>query len=302
MKQQRNLKLMAKELPEDLVTQILQWLPVVSLLHFKCICKSWYALITHQYVIRKHLLHNKKNNNTHLLLKMFNRTTNSYVISTLSYETLQVSLTQRAPPPFLGIDKEMCVVGSCNGLVCLHNNSYYEFNVVIWNFATKETKVVPKSNLPRLSSGHCSRYEVIGFGFDAKTNEYKISNLLSLYDPNSFQSELCSLSANSWREVDSPPCVIRADFRGIDSYINGMASWEASLDDWEGVLTFHMSDEVFLKTPLPDDVIYYNWRYFFWLNESIAMAVSIYEWLLLEVGVKDSWTKLFTIGPFTRID
>ncbi|GLT81368.1 hypothetical protein SLA2020_527570 [Shorea laevis] len=25
-------------------------------------------------------------------------------------------------------------------------------------------------------------------------------------------------------------------------------------------------------------------------------------WLLLEVGVKDSWTKLFTIGPFTEIE
>jgi hypothetical protein len=173
---------------------------------------------------------------------MFNRTTDNYVISTLSYETLQVSLTQRAPPPFLGIDKEMCVVGSCNGLVCLHNNSYYEFNAVIWNSATKETKVVPKSNLPHLPGCYRSRFEGIGFGFDAKTNDYKIINLLSLYDP--------------------------------------------------------MSDEVFLKTPLPDDVIYYNRRYFSGLNESIAMAISIYEqlemcfdiWSLLEVGVKDSWT------------
>jgi F-box interacting protein len=229
---------------------------------------------------------------------MFNRTTDNYVISTLSYETLQVSLTQRAPPPFLGIDKEMCVVGSCNGLVCLHNNSYYEFNAVIWNSATKETKVVPKSNLPHLPGCYRSRFEGIGFGFDAKTNDYKIINLLSLYDPNSFQSEVYSLSADSWREVDSPPCVICADLRGIDSYINGMASWEASLDDWEGVLTFDMSDKVFLKTPLPDDVIYYNRRYFSGLNESIAMAISIYEqlemcfdiWSLLEVGVKDSWT------------
>ncbi|KAE7995649.1 hypothetical protein FH972_000423 [Carpinus fangiana] len=230
---------MAKELPKDLVTQILQWLPVVYLLRFKCVCKSWDALITHQYFKRKHLLHKKKKNNTHLLLKMFNRTTDNYVISTLSYETPQVSLTQRAPPPFLGIDKEMCVVGSCNGLVCLHNNSYYEFNVVIWNSATKETKVVPKSNLPHLPGGYRSRFEGKGFGFDAKTNDYKIINLPSLYDPNSFQSEVHSSSADSWREVDSPPCVIRADFRGIDSYINGMASWEASLDDWEAVDYLH---------------------------------------------------------------
>ncbi|GLT81369.1 hypothetical protein SLA2020_527580 [Shorea laevis] len=82
---------MAKELPEDLVTQILLCLPVVSLLRFKSVCKSWYALITHQNFIRKHLLHNK-NKQHPLLLQMRDETTRSYVVSTLSYETLQCPL------------------------------------------------------------------------------------------------------------------------------------------------------------------------------------------------------------------
>ncbi|KAE7995675.1 hypothetical protein FH972_000446 [Carpinus fangiana] len=141
---------MANELPEDLVTLILLWLPVVSLLRFKCVCKSWYALITQQNFVRKHLLHNK-NSNTHLLLNTFNKTMEDYVVYMISYEELQISLTQPLPPPFFGNGEKFCisVVGSCNGLVCLHEKRFHNtLKVVIWNPTTKETKVVPKSNLP----------------------------------------------------------------------------------------------------------------------------------------------------------
>jgi F-box interacting protein len=307
---------MFKDLPEDLVAQILVWLPVVSLLRCKCVSKSWYALITHQSFVRKHLLHNKNSNNTLLLLNMFNITTVDFFFSTLSYETFQLSLTQPAHPWGFGNIKkgDIRVVGSCNGLVCVHAL----FEVVIWNPATRETKVVPESNLPRrLPAGYKIIIDNIQFGFDAKTNDYKIINLLTPFDVDfaakSFrnggiiQSEVYSLSADSWRKGDSPLCCTgELNIRGLNTYINGMASWSASVG-WEGVLSFDMSNEVFLKTPVPDEVLNDSSRHFFLLNESIAMAVSIllddgmrlfYIWLLLEVGVKDSWTRLFSIGPF----
>jgi len=310
---------MAKELPEDLVTEILVRLPIVSLLRFKCVSKSWYALITHQNFITKHLQHNNSNRN--ILLKMRDKITKDYVVSTLSYETLQLSRIQPAPPSVFGIDwVSISIVGSCNGLVCLHDQ--LEKLTVIWNPATKETKVVLKSNLPR----YPSVIDCIGFGFDAKTNDYKIINLLSPYDePDSIrsekmiQSEVYSLSADSWKQGDSPLCgTIDTCICGLNTYINGMASWEARVDDWEGVLSFDMSDEVFRKTQLPNDVLNHSERHFFLLNESIAMAVTILVedgiwdghmweicfdiWVLLEVGVKDSWTKLFSIGPSKEIE
>ncbi|XP_059439385.1 F-box/kelch-repeat protein At3g23880-like [Corylus avellana] len=303
--------MMAKELPEDLVTQILLRLPVVSLLRFESVCKSWYALITHQHFKGKHLLHNKKNSNNTLLLPL---STYDDVVPMLSYETLQVSLTQSLPPPYFVIDEEarcpysIIVVGSCNGLVCLFNN--YSLQEFIWNPATKETKVVPKSNM--FPSGYHANLKGIGFGFDAKANDYKIINLLTPYDnpdPKSFrsgniiQSEVYTLSADSWKKVDIPLSVTIDRFYAPMIYINGMAFWRAYADDWEGVLSFDMSDEVFLKTPLP--LLYI--RDFFVLNESTTLAVGVIAedgfdiWLLLEVGVKDSWSKLFTIGPFTDI-
>ncbi|XP_059438748.1 F-box/kelch-repeat protein At3g23880-like [Corylus avellana] len=320
--------LMINELPQDLVEQILVWLPVVSLLRLKCVCKSWYALITHKNFITKQILHNKNNSNTHLLLKTLDKITKDYAVSTLSYETLQVSLTQPLPPPYFEIDKkivpqphfkvEILVVGSCNGVVCLHDNC--GLSIVLWNPATRETKVVPESNLLSCPAGHPVYFNGIGFGFDAKTNDYKIINLRrTMPDPTIshsriqciFQSEVYSLSADSWRKVDSDPCFSES-FRGSRTYINGMVSWEAYCHDWEGVLSFDVSDEVFLKTWLPDDVIGNPLRHIFELNELIAMAVTIIDeewsefcfdiWLMHEVGVKDSWTKLFTVGPFTEIE
>jgi hypothetical protein len=73
-------------------------------------------------------------------------------------------------------------------------------------------------------------------------------------------------------------------------------------------LSFDMSDEVFLKTPFPDtysEVV----EQLFVLNELIAMTIDeqyielIYDlWSLLKVGIKDSWTRVLTIGPFIEIN
>ncbi|XP_059439978.1 F-box/kelch-repeat protein At3g23880-like [Corylus avellana] len=322
---------MTNELPEDLVEQILVWLPVVSLLRLKCVCKSWYALITHQNFITKHLLHKKKNN-THILLHTRDKATDDYVVSMLSYETLQVSRTQPLPPPYFENNKKFApppihgihlkvsivVVGSCNGVVCLHDN--YGLKIVLWNPATRESKVVPESKLLRCPAGYVVYLNGIGFGFDAKTNDYKIINLRrtmpDLTIPHSriqciFQSEVYSLNADSWRKVDSVRCISES-FRGLRTYTNGMVSWEVHCCDWDGVLSFDMSDEVFLKTSLPDDVTADCYKRLFVLNELIAMAVTIPDeewsevcfdiWLMHKVGVKESWTKLFTVGPSTEIE
>lgn len=47
------------DLPENLVVEIMSWLPPESLLRFKCVRKSWYALIntlfkSHWFVVKHH--------------------------------------------------------------------------------------------------------------------------------------------------------------------------------------------------------------------------------------------------------
>ncbi|KAG6645960.1 F-box/kelch-repeat protein At3g23880-like [Carya illinoinensis] len=326
---------MANELPEDLVLQTLLSLPVVSLLRFKCVCKSWYALITRHDFIREHILHHrspsKKNKNALFLLSRLDKTTRDHLLSTLSYQTLQVSLTQPLPPPYFGINEKVhvFVVGSCDGLLCLSDK--YAWKIFIWNPATKETKVVPESTLRRLRSNDCGFGNAIRFGFDSKTNDYKIIRLLRVFefDPSvlyykgkyMYESDLYSLRTNSWRHVDSQPwfdvpySFIYDGFMGTRTDTNGMASWPAQ-GDCEYILSFDMSKEVFLRTPMPDKRVIgsglYNWRDLFLLNESVALSVRnsdeeqsdfcFHIWLLGEFGVEESWRKIYTLGPLTGFD
>ncbi|KAE8009982.1 hypothetical protein FH972_006382 [Carpinus fangiana] len=158
-----------------------------------------------------------------------------YVVSMLCYETLQVSQVSPTPvpPPYFGIMNNIIVLGSCNGLICLLD--IYALLLVIWNPAIKETKVVPKSNLPY--SCYRTKIDCIGFGFDAKTNDYKIIKLVSLSHPPYeeeeeeeeedqviYQKEIYSLSADSWRKVDGPRYTVVHGYEGPMTYINGMAS------------------------------------------------------------------------------
>ncbi|KAB1201227.1 hypothetical protein CJ030_MR0G004585 [Morella rubra] len=206
---------------------------VISLLRFKCVCKAWYALITRQNFVHKHLLHNK-NRNPLFLVHRRDRTTRDYLVSRLSYETLQI--------------------------------------IKLLKFWESDP------------------------------------NLIYFEKDKKFQSELYSLSSNSWRKVDSLPHVYSRGFMG--AYTNGIASWWAQ-NDCEIVLSFDMSNEVFLTTPLPDEGVIGQvsdtWKNFFVLNELVAMAIYIIEegpfgldiWFLLEYGVKESWTKMITVGPLT---
>ncbi|KAL0000873.1 hypothetical protein SO802_014654 [Lithocarpus litseifolius] len=44
-----------KELPEDILVDILMTLPIKSLVRFKCVCNSWLSLITYPRFVRRHL-------------------------------------------------------------------------------------------------------------------------------------------------------------------------------------------------------------------------------------------------------
>jgi hypothetical protein len=102
----------------------------------------------------------------------------------------------------------------------------------------------------------------------------------------------------------------------MKAYTKGIASWWGSCgSELESLLSFDMSNEAFLFTPMPDERMiggqFENWREFFVLNEKVALAVTIKDeekletrfdvWLLNEYGVKESWSKLFTLGPLTGI-
>jgi hypothetical protein len=122
----------SRNVPEDVLMEILSTLPAKSLMRFKCISKSWYALITNPCFITKHLTSHNPHRGAILRrgypvgasgrLEVY---TNKTIeperprLSTLSNETLELSgdvdLSQLFQDEVAGV----LMLGPCNGILCL---------------------------------------------------------------------------------------------------------------------------------------------------------------------------------------
>nr|XP_048323886.1 putative F-box protein At3g17480 [Ziziphus jujuba var. spinosa] len=206
-------------LSEELEIEILVRLPVISLLRFKC--KSWRSIIRSPFFIQKHLQVCNSTNPSYLLVQIRSPYDfNLESVSILSYDNpLDPKLIQ-AIPALPGSEIE----GSCNGVFCLYNRA--NGDVVLWNPATRETKVVPHSHIQRNNRSDFES-EAVGFCFDVKTVmiTYRVVMIHACTEngPMSFQLEVCSLSTDSWRLV---PGIRSMDLRLWASglYVGGMCN------------------------------------------------------------------------------
>jgi len=137
--------------------------------------------------------------------------------------------------------------------------------------------------------------------------------------------EIYSLRSNSWRKLDlDMPCGMRT-YVGVYVYLNGVCHWwnvDVDDDDYDEeafLVSFDLSKEVFCKTLMPSTLIdnfdsgcemrrfRCEMRHLMVLNDHIAFLSYYYQSptfhisILGEVGVKESWTKLFILGPFPGI-
>lgn len=123
-----------------------------------------------------------------------------------------------------------------------------------------------------------------------------------------------NLSTDCWREVDDAGPYI-AHFPYFETLFNGAFHWYAyndfGGDKCEIILSFNMSSEVFRVIPFPDVCFYLdgNRKGLAVLNDSLALTLYVPSlvdayfdiWVMNEYGVKESWTKQFTIGPLSGI-
>ncbi|XP_059452577.1 F-box/kelch-repeat protein At3g06240-like [Corylus avellana] len=300
----------SRELPEDLLTEILSKLPVKCLGRFKCVSKSWYALITNPNFITKHVTWaNSHNPHRMAILSHWNACGNPRV-STLFNETLQLSGDVDLLQLFQHQVGEVVVVGACNGIICLSATlredgkwiSGYE-HLVLWNPATRESKMLPPIHRPWDLPGYFSNF---GFGFDSKTNDYKVVRIL--HDNSQSEVAVYSLSADSWRAIDSTPHPSYSiNSSSFPSYLNGAFYWWA-FDMGEisqpFLVSFDMSNEVFQKVLLlPLEASLFEGIAV--VNDSVALILrcegeldySFDIWALNESCVERTWTKLLTIEP-----
>ena len=122
----------------------------------------------------------------------------------------------------------------------------------------KEFKVVPVPQhsiifqLPPVESPRTA----LEFGFDPKTNDYKVVLFRSWFERGiqryQTAAELFSLNTNSWKKLNDVPCLEISLWRSSTisaPYVNENFHWLAKED--ECIVAFDMVSEVFRKFKLP---------------------------------------------------
>jgi F-box interacting protein len=312
---------MASYVPEEVVMKILSMLPPKSLTRFKCVCKRWKALIGNPDFLSKNLLNHSilTQNPTHpLRLILFFSLDNVFpgkeIHSFRSYDSLHcASQTPLNLPPAPPHGPLLDIVACCNGLLCLWDVSLND--IFIWNPATSMTS----SDLVVLPGGPSRRcfndflIRAVGFGFDSGSNDFKVVTVVDAYRVGWLEAEIYSRRSGSWRSLDM---TVNSEMQFVSQGValDGGFLWynvyphEDFVED--RIVAFDFSDEEFRVMQFPDARLFCGYgeykRTLTELKGSVAMFVFPPDefrkkktyldiWVMLEFGVRESWTRLLSI-------
>ncbi|PIA50002.1 hypothetical protein AQUCO_01300619v1 [Aquilegia coerulea] len=296
-------------LPDEIIEDILSRLPVKSLLRFRCVSKSWCAIIRNPYFVKMHHDRFHENNNL-VFLKGGIRNVNKLYL--LNYEEVNNSLVELSRPSEMP-DIPIITTCSCNGLICIED---VRGTLWIWNPSTRKHKRLPRFMVGLVSvMTSCTG---LGFVYDLSSSDYMIIKICS---PQNccFQSEVGIYwsSYNLWERLPDIPYKIfyvRWDVPTNKSNKVFSESNPTHFHDalhWVGckclrdltlniIFAFDVKNRVFREVHLPADYDHFNLcrMTLLVLDGYLCLfcerALLAEVWLMKEYGVRESWTKLFT--------
>ncbi|XP_030924573.1 F-box/kelch-repeat protein At3g23880-like [Quercus lobata] len=322
--------------PDDVVFDILTWLPVKSLIRFRCVSKSWYSTITNPIFITTHLNHNKakeslsiddnNNNNGYLLYTHVPKDFSSrHELCTAVYNSdhtlTQISAFQI---PFSGFN----VASFCNGMFCLDCLTDHGDHIIcLWNPSIRKFKTLAPFRLIDYVDSGTLRLEsvTLGLAYNSQNNDFKILRLACFYDIiekfviNRFriEAEIYTSSTDSWRKVEisveslSRPIFILGK-RCV--FVNGALHIIAYFQGYEFILSFDVDDERFHEIKLPQNYsrgFNVEFRQLGVYKGLLALIVFCHDpanrgyicliWEMKEYGLAESWTwtkKCITMNSF----
>ncbi|XP_058767396.1 F-box/kelch-repeat protein At3g06240-like [Vicia villosa] len=323
-------KKVTSHIPYDLGITILVKLPLKSLKRLGCVCKSWGILFENSNFINifsNNFISNHGSHDDASLLLQVTITNFSDTRYHSLYSLYGDSFINRVklewPNPFHVENPYFYILdsGSINGTLCLYSDINGIFIIVIWNPITKELKVIPRSPIEFVPSPYDQYFVVLhGFGYDHIQDDYKIIRYINvgLHSSDIYGGkywEIYSLRSNSWRTLDigMPGCGLGTI--GERLYTLGMCHWISkgyTNKDDSYLVSFNLNGEIFNTTLIPlfmDAELDHEFSiHSMMLNGSIA-TISWYDdtttfhiSILGELGVKESWIKLFIVGPLSCVD
>ncbi|KAL4600516.1 hypothetical protein ACB092_11G204300 [Castanea dentata] len=307
---------MSDHLPDEVVLEILHRLPVKSLIRFRCVSNSWNSLITSSVFIKSHLTRSLSlpSNSNKLIVRHYidNSSVDYYKLiddnndSFDQIQNIEFPLTTRRIQHFM-------LIGSANGLFSLHEKERY----ILWNPSIRKFTTLPKPCIT--VKAHCIWRCRQAFGFDPRTNDYKVVRIAFPSRTNVFEQakppliEVYSLNEGCWRITSAsfPPGIAFTNWRHPATSLNGAVHFAAAYEYEPGgpcgplVLSFDLRDEVFHVIPLPNGISrWINSVHTSVIGGSLSLLFCCGRhaddtcfaiWVMKEYGVFDSWTKQSTV-------
>ncbi|XP_057453080.1 F-box/kelch-repeat protein At3g23880-like [Lotus japonicus] len=247
-------------LPTELINEILLRLPVRSLQRFKCVCTSWFFLISDTHFAKSHFDFNAAP--THrLLLRIPNEEQVESFGLESSLQDHSTVLTLPPPPGFEfettpSCDNYLGFLGSCRGFVLfLYPQSG---DIMVWNPTTRFHKRVEY-----VDDGHFMSRHLYGFGYDKSTDDYFVV-LVKLVLPSGGEGVILgvySVNTDSWydeigKHVNGQ---YMKDFEPEESYagvdLNDSLHWLVKSKDTNlpVIIVLHLLDKSFSEISLPTE-------------------------------------------------
>ncbi|XP_024961208.1 F-box/kelch-repeat protein At3g06240-like [Cynara cardunculus var. scolymus] len=290
---------MANMLPDDiLLFQILPRLPARSIGRSMCVCKQWHSFLTTPVFTKMHLHH--VNNQNHHKLLVVSTTNPCKYFQTIDCETPELGLSAIRSLPFEANSKEMLVISSLNGLVCvsidslLHGSLRYS-DIILWNPLTGDYKMLSKDN----SNGKNFRIAAKGYGlyYSSCDDDHRLLRVTQSGD-----AYIYSLKSDSWRKVESTICCL-LKYWNLSCVLNEklyfLAQGRNKMNVWSYlIIRFDTKTETFTEIAAPClEYIGTSCLKLKVVSECIHLCVSskgIKSWDKLEVWKMDGdgeWTK-----------
>ncbi|ESQ48316.1 hypothetical protein EUTSA_v10022274mg [Eutrema salsugineum] len=272
---------MSEILPEELSVEILARLSMKNLARFRCVCKTWRDLINQRgFAERYRDISPAKFVSFHdkgfYLLDVEGK---SPGITT--HGKLDFSLDQSM------IDESTCVL-HCDGTLCVTLKNH---TLMVWNPSSKHFKILPNPGIYRDSN-------ILGFGYDLVSNDYKVVTFIDRVDSSTAQ--VFEFKTGSWREslrIPYPDWHYR-ERRGIfvDQHLYWIA-YRSNVDRF--ILSFNLSTHEYRKFPLP---VYSQGMACSWLGvTSQKLCNTEYEPCEKEIRISvmeetGSWNKVISLS------
>ncbi|KAF7142759.1 hypothetical protein RHSIM_Rhsim05G0180800 [Rhododendron simsii] len=275
-------------IPTGLISNILSWLPVKPLLRFRCVSKPWRDLIDDRHFIRSHINRSfESKNNLSVILWDDD-------IYSLPFDSLNDAVTELDWPFKYSVDKTY-FLGCCDGLVCLGIGNA---NAVIWNPATRKYRKLPVAPI-EYPQGYVGEPEILfAIGYDSVTDDYKVVKITSC-DFSKYDSEVrvYSMKLDSWRRVEDIPrkYYIQRGYGRMNVFVCGSLHWRLGPD--HSIVAFDMAAEEHRLLPGPECKNT-------WIPGELGGCLCIFDnyvglrieaWVMKDYGVKESWTRMFSI-------